>query len=63
MSDAQLAILWHDTSTSIWLVGNFLNSAALWELFGGFMGLLIVVSLITMIISRIFGSVGFRFRE
>lgn len=63
MTDAQLQILWQDTQTSIWLIGKWLNSVALWEIFGAFIGLLIIASLITAIITRPTKLLGFRSRD
>ncbi len=63
MTDAQLENLWQATQTSIAMVGKMLNSAALWEVFGAFMGLLIIVSLITALITRASAMFGFRARD
>ena len=63
MTDATLAILHSDTNNSILLVGSWLNSAALWEMMGGYLGLLIVVSMIPAMIGRVYSSVGCRSRD
>lgn len=63
MTDEQINLLWEHTNTSIWLLGKWLNSAALWELVGLFLGALIVASLIAMALSRIYSLMGFRTRE
>ncbi len=58
LTDSQLHILWEDTNSTIWLVGTFLNSAPLWELFGAFLGFVMVVSFIVSLIiapQRMFG--------
>lgn len=63
MNDVQLEALKHTTWNSIGLIGDWLNSAALWELIGIYMGLLIVASLLTAVLTRPMSMMGFRSRD
>lgn len=58
LTDAQLHTLWQDMNGSIWLLGTFLNSAPLWELYTALIGFIVVISLVVMLIinpQRMFG--------
>jgi len=63
LTDAQLALLWQDTNTSIWIFGKFLNSAPLWELVGLWMGLMIVATLVAFILRKTYGMFHFSLRD
>lgn len=62
-TDDQLTMLWEDAYNSIYLVGQWLNSAAMWQIIGASLGILIVSSLVALIIGRAYGAVGFRARD
>lgn len=59
LSDAQLDTLRDNTGDSLSVLSDFLNSAPLWELLGTTFGLVLCVSIITWVIARVFGWVGF----
>lgn len=62
MTEDQATILQASVANTLGQVGDFVDSAALWETLGITLGFILIVSLIAFLVTKIFSAFNFRAR-